>query len=121
MSETAPSASFLPAPGTPEHARLVYWGFLLGLVLPGTNFIAATLAARARGKADALAAAHYHNQISIFIKSVIYVLTGLVFTYFLFGVVIITVVIAWYILRVLRGMKALKAGEPPVNPDSWTF
>lgn len=120
MSETA-RPRLIPAPGTPGHARLVYWGFLLGLVLPGMNFIAAGFAALARGRADALTASHYHNQFSIFTKSVIYVLTGLVFTYFLFGVVIIMAVIIWYILRIRKGLQALKAGEPPANPDSWTF
>ena len=120
MSETA-RPRLIPAPGTPGHARLIYWGFLLGLVLPGMNFVAAGLAALARKQADALAAAHYHNQISLFTKSVVYVLTGLVFTYFLFGVVIIMAVIIWYILRVRRGMRALKMGAPPANPDSWTF
>lgn len=111
----------IPAPGTPGHARLIYWGFLLGLVLPGMNFIAAAFAAAARKGAGTLAEAHYHNQISIFLKSVIYVLTGLVFTYFLFGVVIIIAVIIWYTLRVLKGLGSLRACEPPANPDSWTF
>lgn len=120
MSETA-RPRLIPAPGTPGHARLVYWGFLVGLILPGTNFLAAAMAATARKAAGPLTASHYHNQISIFLKSVIYVLTGLIFTYFLFGVVIIMAVIIWYILRVLRGMKALRGGEPAVNPDSWTF
>lgn len=120
MSDTT-SSSILPAPGTPGHARLIYWGFLLGLVLPGLNFIAAALAARGPRTGDALAASHYHNQVSIFIKSVIYVLAGLVFTYFLFGVLLIMATIVWYILRVQKGMTALKAGQPPANPDSWTF
>lgn len=120
MSETTQSR-ILPAAGTRGHVRLVYWGLLLGLVLPGANFIAAAFAATAPRTADALAASHYHNQISIFTKSVIYVLAGLIFTYFLFGVVLIMATIIWYILRVQKAMKALKAGEPPVNPDSWTF
>lgn len=111
----------IPAPGTPGHARLIYWGFLAGLVLPGMNFVAAALAAIARSRADALTASHYHNQFSIFTKSLIYVLAGLVFTYFLFGVLIIMAVIVWYILRIQKGLQALRAGESPVNPDSWTF
>jgi uncharacterized membrane protein len=120
MSEPA-RPRLIPAPGTPGHARLIYWGFLLGLVLPGMNVISAGLAALARKQADAITAAHYHNQLSLFTKSVVYVLTGLVFTYFLFGVVIIMAVIIWYILRVRKGLQALKSGAPPVNPDSWTF
>lgn len=105
--------------GTAGHVRLLYWGLLLGLILPGINFVAGGFAWYANGKGDDLTRSHYANQFSIFWKSVIYVLVGLVLTYFLFGVLIIMATIVWYILRVRRGLQALGKAEPPANPDSW--
>ena len=107
--------------GTPGYARLVYAGLLLGLVLPGLNFVAAVFAWRGRGQGDAVMEAHTHNQISIFWKSVVYVLVGLVLTYYLFGVLLIMATIIWYLLRIVKGVKALAANQPPANPDSWLF
>ena len=76
---------------------------------------------RARNTGDGLTRSHAANQISIFWRSVVYVGIGLVLTYFLFGVLVIMAAIIWYILRVLRGLKALSAGQPPEHPQSWLF
>lgn len=119
---TSPAAPPLTAaPGTPGQARLIYWLLLLGLILPGVSLVAAGFAAHARPRGDELASSHFANQVSIFWRSVVYVLTGLLLTWFLFGVLIIMAAIVWYILRVLKGMQALSAGMPPANPQSWLF
>lgn len=109
------------APGTTGRARLIYWGLLLGLVLPGVNLVAAGFAWHARARGDELVCSHHDNQISIVWRSVVYVLIGLALTWFLFGVLLIMAAIIWYILRVMKGLKALSAGLPPENPQSWLF
>jgi uncharacterized membrane protein len=109
------------APGTTGQARLIYWGLLLGLVLPGVNVVAAGFAWHARARGDERVRSHHANQISIFWRSVVYVLIGLALTWFLFGVLLIIATIIWYILRVLKGLKALSACLPPENPQSWLF
>lgn len=119
MTPPPPASRLSLSPGMPGHARLIYWAFLLGLVLPGANIAAAAFAWLARARGDEVVQAHYANLISIFWKSVIYVFVGLVLTYFLFGVLLIMAAIIWYILRILRGLKALSAGLPPENPQSW--
>lgn len=111
--------SFSVSPGTAGHVRLLYWGMLLGLFLPGLNFVAGALAWFFRARGDEAMQVHYANQFSIFWKSVIYVLAGLVLTYFLFGVLLIMSTIIWYILRIRRGLKALGANAAPANPDGW--
>jgi len=111
--------SFSLTPGTPGHVRLLYWGMLLGLVLPGLNFVAAATVWFTRAKGDDAVGAHYANQLSIFWKSVLYVLVGLVLTYFLFGVLLIMATIVWYILRIRKGLQALGAGSAPANPEGW--
>lgn len=111
--------SFSMTPGTAGHVRLLYWGMLLGLFLPGLNFVAGGLAWFFRAKGDDALRAHYANQFCIFWKSVIYIAVGLVLTYFLFGVLLIMAAIIWYILRIRKGLKALGAGTAPANPGSW--
>lgn len=105
--------------GTPGLARLIYAGLLAGLLVPGLNFVAAALAWRSRGEGDAVLQSHALNQLHIFAKSVVYVAVGLVLTYFLFGVLIIMAAIIWYILRNVRGLQALAAGQPAENAASW--
>jgi uncharacterized membrane protein len=107
--------------GTPGYARLVYAGLLAGLLVPGLNIAAALMAWLGRDAGDAMLQRHALNQLHIFGKSVIYVLIGLVLTYFLFGVLIIVATIVWYILRLNKGLQALSAGAPPENPESWLF
>lgn len=117
-----PAAPYLSlTPGTRGHVRLIYGGFLIGLLLPGINVAAAAAAWFARGAGDEVMRLHYANQISIFWKSVVYVVICLALTYFLFGVLLIMATIIWYILRVLKGLKALAAGLPPENPQRWLF
>ncbi|MFN7163449.1 MAG: DUF4870 domain-containing protein [Hyphomonas sp.] len=107
--------------GTPGHARLIYAGLLLGLLVPGLNFVAALLAYLNRGKGGAVLESHTLNQLHIFWKSVVYVLVGLVLTWFLIGVLVIMAAIIWYILRNVKGLQALAANSPPENPESWLF
>lgn len=108
-------------PGTPGQVRLVYWAFLLGLILPGLNIVAAALAWRTRNRGDDVTRSHAANQISIFWRSVVYIAIGLVLTYFLFGVLLIMAAIIWYILRNVKGLQALAANRPAENPQSWLF
>lgn len=117
-----PAAPYMSlTPGTQGHVRLIYSGFLIGLLLPGINVAAAAAAWFARGAGGEVMRLHYANQISIFWKSVVYVVIGLVLTYFLFGVLIIMAAVIWYILRVVKALQALAANAPPENPQSWLF
>lgn len=115
------STLFSLSKGTPGYARLVYAGLLLGLFLPGLNVAAALLAWLARGSGDAVFQSHVKNQLYIFFKSILYVFVGWLFTWFLFGVLIIMAAIVWYVLRIVRGLQSLAANEPPANPESWLF
>mgnify|MGYP001237941843 FL=1 len=121
MTAMTISTLFSFSKGTPGYARLVYAGLLLGLFVPGLNAVAAVVAYLARDAGDALFQAHVKNQLHIFAKSVVYVLIGLVLTYFLFGVLIIMAAIVWYMLRITKGLQALARNAPPDNPESWLF
>ncbi len=105
--------------GTPGHTRLIYAGLLAGLLVPGLNVVAVVLAYLNRGKGDAVIESHTLNQLHIFWKSVVYILIGLVLTWFLIGVLVLMAAIIWYILRTVRGLQALAANQPAENPGSW--
>lgn len=111
--------SFSVRPGTAGHARLLYWGLLLGLLLPGLNLIAAGLAWLARTRGQEAVRSHYANQVSLFWKSVICIAAGLLLTYVLIGVLVLIAGLAWYMLRIGRGLRVLGQGAPVQNPDGW--
>lgn len=121
MTSMTGSSFFSLQKGTVGRTRLVYAGLLAGLLLPGLNAVAGAYAWLGRSDADPVLRAHADNQFQVFWKSLVYVLTGLVLTYYLFGVLIIMAAIVCYVLRLVRGLQALARGEPPENPDSWLF
>jgi len=113
--------SFSVLPGTAGHVRLLYWGLLVGLVLPGLSLIAAGLAWLSRNRGEEAVRSHYTNQVSLFWKSLIYIAVGLLLTYFLIGVLVLIASLVWYMLRIGRGLRALGQGAPAQNPDGWLF
>lgn len=121
MPEMTLSTFFSFRKGTPGYARLVYVGLLAGLLIPGTNVVAAGLAWLGRDAGSEVLQRHALNQLHIFWKSAVLVLIGLGLTWFLFGILIVMAAIVWYVLRITKGLQALAAGSPPDNPESWLF
>lgn len=121
-----PGAGRLFSPGSAANARLVYITYLLApflfMALAPAGFIIACLGAReGRSGADTLVLGHYRNQIGIFWKMATYMIVALLLAHILVGVLICVLALAWYMLRALHGLRALSAGEPPANPESWLF
>jgi len=46
---------------------------------------------------------------------------GAVLTVVLIGILILLAALIWYIVRSIKGMQALSAGQPIENPGSWLF
>ena len=72
-------------------------------------------------KGNAKLESHYNNQINIFWKGLLYSVIGVVLTAVLIGILILLAALIWYIVRCIKGMQALSAGQPIENPGSWMF
>ncbi|MGA1343306.1 MAG: DUF4870 family protein [Hyphomonas sp.] len=108
-------------PNTRGNANLVYILYLVGIVVGITSLVGVIMAYVSKGKGDALLDSHYNNQINIFWKGLLYTVIGIVLMAVLIGVLILLAALIWYIIRCVKGMQALSAGQPIENPGSWLF
>ncbi|MBI1364952.1 MAG: DUF4870 domain-containing protein [Alphaproteobacteria bacterium] len=108
-------------PAERGNANLVYILYLIGLAAGITAIVGVVMAYTAKDQAPAWLKSHYHNQINIFWKAVIYSIISAVLCFILIGFVLFLLTALWYIVRVVKGMQALAKDEPIANPASWGF
>ena len=108
-------------PNTKGNANLIYILYLVGIVVGITPIIGVIMAYRGKGQGNAVLDSHYNNQIHIFWKGLLYSVIGIVLTAVLIGVLVLLAALIWYIVRCVKGMQALSAGQPIENPGSWLF
>ena len=107
-------------PGTRGNANLIYFLYIVAPVFFQTlALIGVIMAYLGKGKGDALIENHYRNQINIFWKGLLYSVIGVLLMAVLIGVFILLAALVWYIIRCVKGMQALSAGQPVENPGSW--
>jgi len=108
-------------PNTKGNANLIYILYLVGIVVGITPIIGVIMAYMGKGQGNAVLDSHYNNQINIFWKGLLYSVIGIVLTAVLIGVLVLLAALIWYIVRCVKGMQALSAGQPIENPGSWLF
>jgi uncharacterized membrane protein len=108
-------------PNTKGNANLIYILYLVGIVIGITPIIGVIMAYMGKGKGDAVLDSHYNNQINIFWKGLLYSVIGAVLTVVVIGLLILLAALIWYIVRTVKGMQALSAGQAVENPGSWMF
>lgn len=108
-------------PNTKGNANLIYILYLVGIVVGVTPIIGVIMAYIGKGQGNPVLESHYNNQINIFWKGLLYSVIGVVLTAVLIGVLILLAALIWYIVRCIKGMQALSAGQPIENPGSWMF
>jgi uncharacterized membrane protein len=106
-------------PNSRGNVNLVYILYLVGIVVGITSIVGVVMAYIGKGKGDAFIDSHYNNQINIFWKMLLYSVIGLVLTFVLIGILVLLGALIWYIIRCVKGMQALSAGQPIANPGSW--
>lgn len=119
-----------PPPGGPVistnptergNANLIYILYLVACVLGVTALIGVVMAYMGKDEAPDWLKTHYHNQINIFWKGLLYSLIGAVLAIVLIGFLILLATFIWYIVRIVKGMQALSKGEAYPNPSGWGF
>ena len=108
-------------PSSSGNANLIYILYLVGIVTGVTSIIGVVMAYMAKDDTTDVLRSHYHNQINIFWKGLLYSVIGLVLTVVLIGILIMLAALIWYIVRTVKGMQALSKGEAIANPSSWGF
>ncbi|MDH3239991.1 MAG: hypothetical protein OEO83_04925 [Alphaproteobacteria bacterium] len=108
-----------PAQG--KDANLVYILYLVALIVGVTSLVGVIMAYINRGEAPDWVKTHYRYQIRTFWIGLLYGMIGAVSTLILIGFLILLFVAVWWIVRCVKGMKALERGEPVANPATWMW
>ena len=119
-AEMAESPLISIEPGSRGNANLIYFLYIVAPVFfQLLALVGVVMAYLGKGKGDALVENHYRNQINIFWKMLLYCLISGLLTFILIGVLLFLAALVWYIVRIVKGLQALSAGELVENPESW--
>jgi len=92
-------------------------GFLTGL----TAVIGVIIAYLQRDQADPICRSHFQFQLKTFLIGLLYLVLGAVTLHVGLGALLLLWWIIWTLMRCIKGLLALNAGEPIADPDSWLF
>ena len=102
-------------------ARFIYILYLAGLIVGVTMLIGLVMAYVYRAGAPAWLASHYRFQIRTFWIGLLYSVIGLATSFIFIGFLVLLFVLVWLIVRCVRGLKHLSAGEPYPTVEAWLW
>ena len=102
-------------------ALAVYFLYLVGFFNGVTAVIGAIIAYLKRDQADAVSQSHFQFQLKTFLIGLLYLLIGAATLHVGLGFMVMLWWFVWTLIRCIKGMLALNAGEPIADPNSWLF
>ena len=126
MSEPQSTPPSEPAistnPQESGNANLIYILYLVACAVGLTAIIGVIMAYMGKDEAPDWLKSHYHNQINIFWKGLLYSIVGTVTIPILgLGLLLLLIAFIWYIVRIVKGMQSLSKREAIADPSSWGF
>ncbi len=102
-------------------ALAVYILYLLGFFTGLTAVIGVIIASMQGDRADPVSRTHFRFQIRTFWIGLLFVVVGVVALHVVIGGLILLWWVIWTLIRCVKGVLALNAGEPIADPESWFF
>lgn len=102
-------------------AKYIYIGYLAGLIIPFVSLIGLIMAYVNKGNGPDWLDENYRFQIRTFWIGVLYFFASGLLMVAVIGWFTFLVTIVWYIIRCVKGLKALNQGKAPENVDGWLF
>jgi uncharacterized membrane protein len=100
----------------------VYVLYLVSFFTGGITALAGVIIAHTQAdRADPLSNSHFQFQIRAFWIGLLYLVVGIITVVVVIGVLILLWWFVWTLVRCIKGLLALNAGEPIANPKSWLF
>ena len=123
MSDVNSAAITPPANAAAEgkNAQIVYILYLVGIVIGLAGIAGVIMAYVNKGTAPEWVQAHYRYLIRTFWIELLFGVIGVVTAVFIIGWIILLATAIWLIIRCVKGMQALSAGQPPKNVTTWWF
>jgi uncharacterized membrane protein len=121
-NETAGESDFKPPLISDSGLVLsVYILYLFGFVTGLTAVIGVIIAFMQRDKADPVCQSHFQFQIRTFMIGLAYLFVAALTLYVGIGGVVLLWWIVWTLIRCIKGLLTLNAGEAIADPNSWLF
>ncbi len=103
-------------------ALIIYILYLVTCLGAGiTGIIGVILAYVQKDKASAWIQSHYQFQIRTFWIALVGSIIGVVLAFVFIGWLLLLALLVWYIIRCVKGIVWLQAGEAVPDPTSWIF
>jgi len=102
-------------------ALSVYVLYLLGFFTGLTAVIGLIIASMQVDRADPVSRSHFRFQIRTFWIGLLYLVVGIITVHIAIGAAILLWWCVWTLIRCVKGLLALNAGEPIGDPESWFF
>ncbi len=102
-------------------ALSVYVLYLLGFFTGLTAVIGLIIASMQVDRADPVSRSHFRFQIRTFWIGLLFLVVGIIGLHVAIGAVILVWWGVWTLIRCVKGLLALNAGEPIGDPESWFF
>ncbi len=99
----------------------VYILYLVGFLNGLTAVIGLVIAYIKSDKADPISQTHFLFQMKTFLIGLLYIFLGAATLHVGIGALILLWWIIWTLIRCVKGLLALNAGEPIGDPNSWLF
>ena len=99
----------------------VYILYLVGLLNGLTAVIGVIIAYMQRDKADPVSQTHFLFQMKTFLIGLLYLFLSAATFHVGLGMLILLWWVIWTVIRCVKGLLALNAGEPIGDPNSWLF
>jgi uncharacterized membrane protein len=103
------------------NVNIIYYLYLASIVLGVTAIIGLVMAYINRGNGSDWLDTHYTYQIRTFWIGVLYGLIGLLLTVAVIGVLVLGLVLLWWIVRCVKGLKLVGARQPIPEPAAWLW
>jgi uncharacterized membrane protein len=108
-----------PAEGS--NANLIYILYLASFIAGVTSLIGVIMAYVYKDQAPAWVQSHYRYQIRTFWIGALYGLIGAASFVIVIGGFILLFTVIWYIVRCVKGMQRVSAGQPVENVTTWLW
>jgi len=116
MNETAVDQT-----GSTETAKIIYILYLIGIAVGITAIVGVVMAYVNKDTAPEWLKSHYHFQIRTFWISLLYGIVSAILCLILIGFVLMFVVLIWWIVRCVKGLKAIEQRQPIADVMTWGF
>jgi uncharacterized membrane protein len=117
--QIVPTTANNPAEGS--NANVVYILYLASFVVGVTSLIGLVMAYVYSPNAPAWVQTHYRSQIRTFWIGLLFGVIGGVTATVGIGFLILLATAIWYIVRCVKGMQRIGAGQPVENVETWLW